>query len=112
MRLEQFRILHRLHGEIKRVRSIPQQAAVVAEYLEYLSGYVVELNAPEKQIERLEALLEDMRRQELPATREEFESRAILYHVLMDLQDFLECKVRFVSGLNDSQRRRYWKTAK
>lgn len=109
MRLEQFQILHRLHYEIKRIRSLPQQAAVVAEYLEYLARYVVEVNSPDKQIERLNELFENMRHQELPRTREEFESRAILYHVLMDLQDFLHCKSRFVQRLDGRQRKLYWK---
>ncbi len=111
MRLEQFRIIHRLHREIKRIRSAPQQAAVVADYLEYLAKYVVEVNAPGKQVESLNQLFENMRRQELPKSREEFESRAILYHVLMDLEDFLDCKTRFVAGLNEKQRKRYWKQA-
>lgn len=111
MRLEQFRIIHRLHREIKRIRSVPQQAAVVADYLEYLAKYVVEVNAPGKQVESLNQLFENMRRQELPKSREEFESRAILYHVLMDLEDFLDCKTRFVAGLNEKQRKRYWKQA-
>lgn len=111
MRLEQFRIIHRLHQEIKRVRSMPQQAAVVADYLDYLAQYVVEVNAPDRQVERLDELFEDMRRQELPKSRAEFESRAILYHVLMDLQDFLDCKTRFVAGLDEKQRKRYWKQA-
>lgn len=111
MRLEQFKILHRLHYEIKRIRSMPQQAAVVADYLEYLAKYVVELNSPDRQIERLDELFENMRGQELPKTREEFESRAILYHVLMDIQDFLACKRKFVDGLDERQRKRYWKRA-
>ena len=110
MRLEQFKILHRLQREIIRVRSIPQQAAVIAEYLEYLSGYVVEVNSPVEQIERLNALLESMRREELPRSREEFENRAILYHVLMDIQDFLYCKAEFVAGLDGRQRKLYWES--
>ncbi len=109
MRLEQFRILHRLTHEIQRVRTIPRQAAVVADYLEYLSKYVVELNSPARQVDRLNEIFDDMRREELPKTREEFESRAILYHVLMDLQDFLKLKTDFVEGLDETQRKRYWK---
>ncbi len=108
MRLEQFKILHRLHQEIKRIRTMPRQASVVADYLEYLSKFVVEVNSPEKQVNHLEELFEDMRRQDLPRTREEFENRAILYHVLMDIQDFLKCKSDFVSGLTEAQRKRYW----
>ena len=32
----------------------------------------------------------------LPRTREEFENRAILFHVLMDLREFLEMKQHFL----------------
>ena len=49
-----------------------------------------------------------MKREPLPLSREEFESRAMLYHILMDLEEFLIFKKRFVEGLSDEQRRRYW----
>lgn len=49
-----------------------------------------------------------MRGEELPKTREEFENRAVLYHILMDLQDFLRYKADFVSKLNQEQLTRYW----
>lgn len=108
MRLEQLRILHRLHYEIVRIRAIPRQAEVIADYLEYLAKYVVEVNSPDKQTERLNEIFEGMRHEELPRSREEFEDRAILYHILMDIQDFLACKADFVAGLDETQRKRYW----
>ena len=42
-----------------------------------------------------------MQEQELPKSRDEFESRAILYHVLMDMEDFLLIKKRFVDNLDE-----------
>ena len=39
---------------------------------------------------------------------EEFESRAMLYHILMDLEEFLVFKRRFVDGLDDKKRKLYW----
>ena len=42
-------------------------------------------------------------------TREEFESRALLYHILMDLEEFLMFKKRFVEGLDGKTLERYWK---
>ena len=50
-----------------------------------------------------------MRKGKLPATREEFENRAILYHILMDLEDFLLRKKKFVQGLSQKQKELYWK---
>lgn len=109
MRYEQCRILNSLHYEMKKILSMPEQAKVIAEYLLYLRDYVIEINVPDRQIERLKAIFADMRNEELPGTMEEFESRAMLFHILMDIEDFLFCKKRFVEELDDKQVKRYWK---
>ena len=93
---------------MKKIRNLPRQAKLIADYILYLVEYVVERNAPQKQIEKLEGIFETMRQEPLPVSREEFESRAILYHILMDLEEFLIFKRRFVESLSDEQRRRYW----
>ena len=49
-----------------------------------------------------------MEKEELPESREEFESRALLYHILMDLEEFLKYKRAFVEGLGERQRKEYW----
>ncbi len=108
MRMKQLDILHNLHNEMRKIRHMPAQAQVVADYMLYLTDYVIELNSPEKQIRRLDQIFEDMKREPLPVTREEFESRAVLYHILMDLAEFLAVKRRFVNDLNDTQRELYW----
>ncbi len=108
MRKSQCSVLHSLHYELRRMRSMPKQAAVIADYILYLVEYVVERNVPQAQIEKLEGIFEVMKREPLPLSREEFESRAMLYHILMDLEEFLIFKKRFVEGLSDEQRRRYW----
>ena len=41
-------------------------------------------------------------------SHEEFESRAELYHVLMDLEEFLLYKKRFVEEIDETQFRIYW----
>ena len=109
MRYEQCQILNHLHYEMKKIRSMPKQAELVAEFLLYLTDYVIEINAPDRQVERLKAIFADMRNEELPGTMEEFESRAMLYHILMDIEDFLFCKKRFVEELDATQLKRYWK---
>ena len=109
MRYEQCRILNSLHFEMNKIRSMPKQAEVVAEYLRYLINYIVEINIPDRQIERLKTIFADIKNEELPATVEEFESRAMLYHILMDIEDFLFCKARFVEELDAAQLKRYWR---
>jgi len=109
MRHQQLGLLHSLHHEVDRLRTQPEQANIIAEYMFYLKDYVVEVNAPDEQIARLKELLEGFRVQPLPKDRDEFESRAILYHILMDIEDFLLFKKRFVDELDDHKLKKYWK---
>jgi len=108
MRLDQCRMLDSLHYEMRKMRSMPKQARVIADYIRYLAGYVVEKNVPEKQMVRLNEIFAEMEKEELPESREEFESRALLYHILMDLEEFLKYKQAFVEGLGERQRKEYW----
>ena len=112
MRMKQLSTLHNLHYEAKRIRMIPAQAQIIADYIRYLSDYVVEHNSPEEQIGKLEQIFIDMKDEPLPESREEFENRAVLYHILMDLEEFLIMKRRFINGLNEKQRELYWKDEK
>ena len=108
MRHSQCKILKNLQKEIKKMKKKPKQAAVVAEYIRYLAGFVVEKNIPAEQMIQLEHLFENVRQDTLPKTRDEFENRALLYHTLMDLEDFLNCKKEFVENLDETKMKIYW----
>jgi Predicted membrane protein len=108
MRQGQCQLLHNLHYEMRKIRQIPRQAEIIAEYMLYLKDYVVERNEPTEQMDRLNGLLKRMKEEEMPKTRMEFENRALLYHILMDLEDFLIYKARFVEGLDSEQLKKYW----
>lgn len=112
MRSQQLGVLHNLHYEMKKIRTMPVQAKVIAEYILYLTDYVIEVNVPTKQIQKLEEIFQDMKKEPLPVSREEFESRAMLYHILMDIEEFLVYKKRFVDELSKHQLERYWKKDK
>lgn len=112
MRLKQCGILHNLHYEIKKIRSMPRQAKIISDYIMDMTPYVVETNSAEEQIRKLEQICREMKEEPLPATREEFEGRAMLYHILMDLEEFLIFKKRFVESLDEKQMERYWKKEK
>ena len=108
MRYEQCRVLYNLNDELVKIRSMPKQAVVIAEYLRYLAEYVIEINHPTLQITRLGEIFEEMRSGEPPKTSDEFEDRAMMYHILMDIQDFLAYKADFVNKLDQTQMERYW----
>jgi uncharacterized membrane protein YgaE (UPF0421/DUF939 family) len=74
-----------------------------------MKNYIVEINHPSEQMKRLGEIFEHMKTEPLPEDREEFENRAILYHVLLDLEEFLMFKGRFVESLEDVQKDIYWK---
>jgi len=112
MRLEQCNVLHDLHYELQKIRSHTVQAEQVAEYMLYLVDYVREMNIPEEQIKYLELVVEEMQNQPLPVSRDEFETRAVLYHILTELEACLIHKRRFVNSMDDKQRKLYWKEHK
>ena len=107
MREFQCEVLHMLHYEIRKIRNMPTQAHIVSDYIEYIIPYVDTHTNPQPQLEKLEQLLEALSGQDLPKNREEFESRAILYHILMDLEDFILRKKNFLLSLSEEQKIMY-----
>ncbi|MBQ9122500.1 MAG: hypothetical protein IJY10_03300 [Lachnospiraceae bacterium] len=103
MRLQQIAILRSLHQEMKRIRSMTAQGKRAAEYLLFMRDRVDDVHSLDDQYQKLHGMLEDMKAEALPETREEFESRAILYHVLLDLEDYILIKKRFVSELSEEE---------
>lgn len=112
MRAKQYTVLHNLHYEIKKIRNMPDQAAVVADYIFYLKEHVTEMNDPKEQLERLHEILEEMEKTQLPKSWEEFEGKAKVYHIMMDLEEFMIFKKRFVEALDEKKLRIYWNKEK
>ena len=109
MRREQCGALLNLHKEMQRISNLPKEAKIVSEYILEMSEHVEEMNDPQKQILQLEELTEDIKKRPLPESREAFESSALLYHILMELEDFLLYKKRFVDSIDEEQFQVYWK---
>lgn len=106
MRLQQCTLLQALRYRVWRIQEMPSQARIISAYLKYLAKYVHEKNIPDRQREELQEIFDRMKLQPLPEEREEFESRAILYHVLLDLEDFLLAKQRFADQYIRGRNRR------
>ncbi len=96
MREFQCEILEMLHYEIRKIRTMPKHAHIVSEYIEYLIPFVTKRDDPQEQLEKLFEIINEIKTQQLPTTHEEFESYAILYHILMDLEDFVLRKQHFI----------------
>ena len=108
MRSFQCETLHLLHYKIRKIRTMPDEAKELADFIEYLIPHLRETNDPSAQLLVLRDLLEAQKKHALPQTRNEFENRAILYHVLCDLEDFLLRKKQFVDRLDHEQKILHW----
>lgn len=96
MRENQIEVLRHVYESIKMVEVIPSQTKEIAHLiLRIEEGYHKENTVKEFQKE-LVGLLQQMKREELPATREEFEARAVLFYMLKQLEEFLTLKEKFM----------------
>lgn len=96
MREQQAVVLKGIYANIMQIGYLPRQAKIIADFLIELEQAYHKYNTVTAYLEKLEQLNEQMRREELPKTREEFEARAILFYVLMQLEELLWIKRRFV----------------
>lgn len=95
MREKQSVLLREIYGNIVRIQYLPEQALQVAGLLGQIEQDYHRENTVEGLLEKLEALLLQMREQRLPQSREEFEARAILFYILMQIRNLLELKREF-----------------
>ncbi len=109
MRLKQCGILQSLHSEMQKIRELPRQAEIISDYIKEVKKHVTEMNDPKLQITQLKCILEKMKQHELPTNFEEFENEAMLYHIMMDLEEFLLYKKRFIESIDAKQFQIYWK---
>lgn len=96
MREQQSVILKEIYVNIKRIAYLPEQAGQVAKLLGRIEQDYHRENTVEGLLEELDRLLLQMKEQELPETREEFEARAILFYILMQIRNLLELKRDFM----------------
>lgn len=112
MRTKQANVLHNLHYEMKEIRNLTEEANVIADFIFKIKDHVHEMNDPEELLGDLKQLIADIHQQPLPTTREEFACKARLYHILMDVEDLLVFKKRFLESLEDRHFEIYWNKEK
>lgn len=96
MRLQQTGVLHNLHYEMKKVRQSHEDALIVAGFLDEIVEHISDMHTPDHQLHQLDQLVTEIQEQNLPSSRDEFLSKARVYHILMDLEEFLVFKKRFI----------------
>lgn len=97
MRAKQCNILKRIYADIIRLTATQEQGKKLAEFIRKTAAEFTEKNDTQGLLSELEQLHGYYERQELPATRQEFENRSMLYHILEDMKIFLEIKKEFIA---------------
>lgn len=107
MRRNQADILSRICIACADLSYLPQQAEALSAMLWEIAKALHEGNDAIALLVRLEAMRDRYRKDPLPVSRDEFESRATLYRILMDTGYFLLLKQSFVESLTPEQRATY-----
>ncbi len=105
MRNEQANCLENIHFKLDHITKFPKECKVIANYLQYLIPYVKENNVPHDQQQVFKQIKEEV----LVELKEDFENGAILYGIVLDLEEFLNLKMQFVNELDEEQIKIYWK---
>lgn len=99
MRSSQILVLKNIKEDIEKMSEILPQTHLVADYMEKVSYSFHELNDVKDLRADLEKLYDFFSQAALPADRQEFENRAILFVILKEMEYFLEIKGEFSSQL-------------
>lgn len=108
MREQQTVVLRDIYKKIVSMRTVLPQTEQVAELLRETAVTFGESNNARDLLASREEALRQMKDSELPATRQEFEDRAVLYGIMTDLEYFLQLKKEFADSLTKEQILIYW----
>ena len=109
MRKNQCMLLKDIHYHIHRIGEVPSQAYEIATFIRHISDSYHEYNNATRLLHEVSTLRSNFKKQALPVTRQEFESRAVLFQIFHDFEYFLKIKYNFANSLSDRHKKIYWK---
>lgn len=110
MRMKQCSVLKRIYADIVRLKPMEEYGRPIAEFLEKMSGEFHEINDAVSLAEDIKELFAHYAEEKLPQSRGEFESRALMYHILWDLQYFVRLKYDFAASISEFEKKKFWGT--
>lgn len=108
MRKHQIDVIKDITATLQGITILPPQAEALAEFVHHIAASFHERNNITGLLTILEQLKEHFRLEPLPETREEFESRAVLYQVMKELEYFLMVKRNFILEIDEKDMKVYW----
>lgn len=112
MRKSQKLVVEKLCQNIHLLHGVPAQAHSISHFIDNLGTKFHESNNTRKLMQQLTQMQASMQKEPLPATRAEFENRAVLYRILYDLEELITIKKRFIETLTPEEISRFWNTKK
>ena len=94
VRQNQLQILEKIQEGLGQIRDTPEKA-IVLKFLQSFKRKIGKANYALPLKEELKKLLDDFKVAPLPKSRDEFESRAELFHILLEIENFLNLKIRY-----------------
>ncbi|WP_025725102.1 aromatic acid exporter family protein [Acholeplasma granularum] len=95
MRRNQLNYINKMYECVDRIEVHHPFEQIVANYIKDLVADIAPDDNATKQLKSLKELKNNFRNEKLPKNRQEFETRALLFHILEDLEEFLNIKLRF-----------------
>ncbi|MFC7060561.1 aromatic acid exporter family protein [Halobacillus seohaensis] len=95
MRTKQFELLERMLPLVTRISGTNKHARKVAGFFDELSESIHPGNTAVIHLQNLKEIRDEFRKIDLPTTREEFEIRASLFHLLNEIEQYLIFKRSF-----------------
>lgn len=95
MRTLQIDVLFEMYRMVIRMNSVPSTASRLSEYFELVSEQFSEANTVSGLLVRHKEITQEMESLPLPKTRKEFEDRAKLYSILVNMEEFLKLKKNY-----------------
>ena len=95
MRLAQKRILANIAEDMNTFHCQSEEGIILANLFEQVALQISKDNPATQLLEEIASYSQLFRERDLPKTREEFETRALLFQVLKDLESFIQLKVDY-----------------
>lgn len=109
MRTDQIQLLKRIYRNLPRLQESYTQTNLVSKFMRITAISMDEYNNAADLLTYLDSLRKKFRASPLPVSREEFESRAVLYEIVRELQDLLILKRDFAGSLTLYQIETFWR---
>ena len=102
MRREQIRIMQHMMDILPDIHLATESNAIMAQLFHLTADEFHELNTGTELLDNISQLYRIFRDSDLPKSRDEFESRALLFQMLTDFERFLEVKRNFFVHMDPS----------